>query len=121
MLSDMSKLLGAITFVAVPCLAILAYRGWAKSVRQKLPHWRNALGIMSIVLTSLSWSSLAILPLLGRIDVSTGFFSVDWISPIAFLTVAGTFLAFALKGASRIEAIVASLLMVAAWGMSVVS
>jgi hypothetical protein len=44
---DASKILGVLTFVAVPCLAILAYRGWAKSLRQELPQWRNALGLAS--------------------------------------------------------------------------
>ena len=114
------KILGVFTFVAVPCLAILAYRGWTKSLRHDLPSWRSALGIVSIVVTFLSWSSLAILPLLDRIGVNTGFFSPDWTAPIALLVLAGTTLAFALRGASRIEAIVAGLLMVTAWLTSVV-
>jgi hypothetical protein len=54
---DVRKILGVLTFVAVPCLAILAYRGWARSLRQELPHWRNALGLASIVVTFLSWFS----------------------------------------------------------------
>ena len=117
----LSLCLEGITFVAVPCLTVLAYRGWTKGLRQGLPLWRSALGIISIVITLLSWSSLAILPLLDRIGVNTGFFSVDWTTPIALLVLVGTSLAFALKGASRIEAIVAGLLMVAAWMTSVVS
>jgi len=60
------------------------------------------------------------LPLLDRVGVNTGFFSVDWIPPIALLVLTGTSLAFALRGASRIEAIVAGLLMAAAWMTSVV-
>jgi hypothetical protein len=63
---------------------------------------------------------LAILPLLDRIGVNTGFFSADWNTPIALLVLVGTSLAFALRSASRAEAIVAGLLMVAAWMASVV-
>ena len=121
----MRRILGVLTFVAVPCLAILAYRGWARSLRQELPHWRSALGLASIVVTFLSWSSLsmsALLVLLERIGFNTNFFSFspDWIPPIALLVLAGTSLAIALRGASRIEAIVAGLMMVVAWIMSVV-
>ena len=118
---DVSKILGVLTFVTVPCLAILAYRGWAKSLRQQLPRWRNALGLASMVVTLLSWFGLAILALSALMDLNANFFSPDWMPPIAFLTVAGTSLAFALRGSSRIEAIVAGLLMVAAWIGSVVS
>jgi hypothetical protein len=118
---DVSKILGGVTFIAVPCLAILTYRGWTEGLRHELPRWRSALGITSIVITFLSWSSLAILPLLDRIGINTGFFSVDWTTPIALLVLAGTSMAFALRGAPRIEAIVAGLLMVAAWTTSVVT
>lgn len=110
-----------VTFVAVPTLATLAYRTWKKQLRDQLAHWRSALGITSIVVTFLSWASLAILALLARLDINTDFFSVDWTGPIALLVLAGTSLALALRGSSRIEAIVAGLLMVGAWIESVVS
>jgi hypothetical protein len=118
--------LEGITFLAVPCLTVLAYRGWAKGLRQGLPRWRNALGMTSIVVTFLSWfglSMFALFVLLDRIGLNTNFFSFlpDWMPAIALLVLAGTSLAFALKGASRIEAIVAGLLMVTAWMTSVVS
>jgi hypothetical protein len=118
--------LEGISFLAVPCLTVLAYRGWTKGLRQGLPRWRNALGMASIVVTFLSWfglSMFALFVLLDRIGLKTNFFSFspDWMPAIALLVLAGTSLAFALKGASRIEAIVAGLLMVAAWMTSVVS
>src|SRR2546428_13071926 len=115
---------GGVAFVAVPGLAILAYRGWTQGLRQELPRWRSALGPASILVTFLSWFGLAILALSALMDLNANFFnffSPDWIPPIALLTVVGTSLAFALRGASRIEAIVAGLLMVAAWLTSVVS
>jgi hypothetical protein len=115
--------LEGVTFLAVPCLTVLAYRGWTKGLRKGLPRWRNALGMTSIVVTFLSWFSLSMFALLALLDLNTNFFSFspDWMPAIALLVLAGTSLACALKGASRIEAIVAGLLMVAAWMTSVVS
>ena len=118
--------LEGVTFLAVPCLTVLAYRGWTKGLRQGLPRWRNALGMTSIVVTFLSWSGFsmfALLALLDRMGINSNLFSFspDWVTAIALLVLAGTSLAFALKGATRIEAIVAGLLMVAAWMTSVVS
>ena len=118
--------LEGVTFLAVPCLTVLAYRGWTKGLRQGLPRWRNALGMASIIVTFLSWfglSMFALLALLDRMGLNANFFSfsLDWMPAIALLALAGTSLAFALRGASRIEAIVAGLLMVAAWMTSVVS
>ena len=116
---DVSKILGSVTIVAIPCLAILAYRGWIKGLRHELPHWRSGLGIASIVVTFLSWASTCILLLIDRIGINTDFLSVDWTTPIALLALAGTSLAIALKGASRIEAIVAGILMAAGAAMVV--
>jgi hypothetical protein len=115
------KILAGVTFVAVPCLTILAYRGWTKRLRHELPRWRSALGLASLVVTLLSWFCLAILALSALMDLNAGSSTPDWVGPIALVLIVGTSLAFALKGASRIEAIVAGLLMVAAWMTSVVS
>jgi hypothetical protein len=112
MLFDVSKALGGITFVAIPCLTILAYRGWTTNLRQMLPQWRSALGVTSITLTFLCWSILAILFLADRLGVNSHLFDW-WITAIALLALLGTCLAFALRGASRIAAIAAGLLMIA--------
>jgi hypothetical protein len=101
-----SRTLGILIFIAIPSLAILSYRGWTKGLRQELPQWRNALGLTSILITFLSWCGTATLLLLGSI-------SDNWIVSIALLALTGTVLAFALRGASRIEAIAASFLMIA--------
>jgi hypothetical protein len=74
-----------------------------------------------MVVTLLSWFGLAILALSALMDLNAGSYSPDWVGPIALVLIAGTALAFALRGASRIEAFVAGLLMVAAWMTSVVS
>jgi len=99
--------LGTVAFFVAPILTLLALRAWAKCWRQELPRWRNALGLTSIVVTLLGWLILLLLPLADRIGLKTNFFSPGWVPPIAFLVLAGTCLAFALRGASRIEAIVA--------------
>lgn len=101
-----SRTLGIVIFIAIPSLAILSYRGWTKGLRQKLPQWRSALGVTSIVITFVSWFGAAILLLLGSL-------SDKWELPLALLALAGTILAFTLKGASRIEAIAAGVLMFA--------
>ena|SRR5216684_2587596 len=105
--SIIAAVLGSVPFLVVPVLTLLALRGWAKRWGQELPRWRGALGLTSIVVTLLGWLILLLLPLADRIGLKTNSFSPDWVPPIAFLVLAGTCLAFALRGASRIEAIVA--------------
>jgi hypothetical protein len=41
--------------VAIPALVVLAYTYWAKITRRDLPHWRNALGLISILVISVDW------------------------------------------------------------------
>src|SRR6266478_8815627 len=83
-----------------------AILGVHPSLRQKLPQWRSALGVTSIVITFLSWFGTAIL-------LSLGSLSDNWEWPLALLALAGTILGFALRGASRMEAIAAGFLMFA--------
>ena len=119
----LSEVTDITALVAVPCLTFMAYRSWAKLCRQELPRWRSALGMTSIGVTLMSWVSLVILALLAlspRTGFKANFFSPDWMPPIALLNLAGASLAFALRGASRIEAIAAGLLMLTAWLTSVV-
>lgn len=113
--------LGGIAFVAVPCLVLLAYGTWTQGLRGQLPQWRSYLGLASIVVTLLNWFGLAVLALSVLMNVNTNYFSPDWIHRIALLTFAGTFLGFALKGASRIEAVAAGLFVVTAWVTSLAS
>ena len=101
-----SRTLGILIFIAIPSLAILSYRSWTKGLRQELTHWRSALGLTSILITFFSWGGTGTLLLRGS-------FSDNWIVLIALLSLTGTVLAFALRGASRIEAIAASFLMFA--------
>jgi len=100
------KTLGLVAFTAIPLLAILSYRGWVKRLRKGLPQWRSSLGLTSIVLSFLGWSASTVLLLLGSS-------SDNWIQALAILALTGTVLGFAFRGASRIEAIAAGLLLFA--------
>jgi len=41
--------------VTIPVLVLLAYIYWAKITRRTLPHWRNALGQISMLVVSADW------------------------------------------------------------------
>jgi hypothetical protein len=43
--------------LAVPFLVVTAAKNWTKTLRMKLPAWRNGLALTSIVLVSLIWLS----------------------------------------------------------------
>jgi hypothetical protein len=75
---------------------------------------RSTLGMASIALTFVSWLSLGTLAVLVRMGINTNLFSADGMPRIALLVFFGTCFGFALRGTSRIEAILAGLLMVAA-------
>ncbi len=40
---------------ATPALVGLASVRWTKGIRQEMPHWRNGMGLASIVITSAFW------------------------------------------------------------------
>ena len=119
--SSISAVFNGVIFLSMPILTALAIRGWTRRWRQELPRWRSTLGLASMVVTLLSWFGLAFLALSVIMDLNAGSYSSDLGGLIALAVIAGTSLAFALRGASRIEALVAGLLMVAAWLTSVVS
>jgi hypothetical protein len=103
--------------LAIPVLSVLAYRGWAKHARKDLARWRSVVGILSIVIASLSWLALVfpvVLDLMG-FDAKIIVMTSTRASIILLLAIAGTPLAFALRGASRIQALLAALLIVALW------
>jgi hypothetical protein len=99
-----SRILAIAITLAIPSLDILSYLGWRKSLRRELPRWRSTLGLASIVITFLSWYG-------AMIVVLAGMASEGWVELLALLALAGIILALTLKGASRMEAIAAGLLM----------
>ena len=101
--------------LAVPLLTLLAYRGWVHRLRHKLPRWRSALGVTSIVATLLSWL-LLINPLLAplfRMKSYPESLAEIVIPGVPASLLLGLTLGFALRGSSRVQVLLAGLLMVA--------
>lgn len=72
----------------------------------------------SILLTFIDWLSLVFLSLTLLIGSPANFFTANWTAVNDLIAVLGTSLAFALKGASRIQAFVAGFLLVTVWSLS---
>jgi hypothetical protein len=109
-------LIGAVSLP--PVLATLAIRGWARSFRKDLPRWRNAIAITSIGLTFLNWLAFLFLAFTLLLGSRATFFSAGWTGINILLATAGTLLSLALKGTSRPQVLVAGLLMVSMWVIS---
>jgi hypothetical protein len=103
--------------VSTPSLTILAFLGWAKDARRKLPRWRAALSLTSVLLTSLNWIALMSMIIIGktRMPVSVHLDLNVW-APISIVAgvLAATF-GVALKGAARVQAVIGGFLMGAIW------
>jgi len=41
--------------LAIPVLLLFAYVYWAKMTRRTLPHWRNALGLVAMLVVTSEW------------------------------------------------------------------
>jgi hypothetical protein len=108
----LTQILGIVAFVAIPCLTIISLRQWGKRWRQELPLWRSVIGVTSLGVILLCWSRILIFALVNFLGVHlrpSGSSNSETMLTVAALT--GTLMAFALKGASRIEAIAASVLL----------
>src|SRR3989442_153788 len=115
--------LGAIAvLLAIPVFTVLAWRGWAKRVRKELPRWRSVIGVISILITFLSWLAFVGPFLLMGLDSHTvNNLNFDiWLSVILLMLFIGISLALALRGTSRVQTLLAGLLMVALWFASIV-
>ena len=120
---DMIYRLGAIAvLLAIPVFTVLAWRGWAKRVRKELPRWRSVIGVISILITFLSWLAFVGPFLLMGLDSHTvNNLNFDiWLSVILLMLFIGISLALALRGTSRVQTLLAGLLMVALWFASIV-
>jgi hypothetical protein len=104
----------------VPIFAILAIRMLVKAKQFALSKWRIGLGLASIALTLLCWITIILLPTLERLRVSTDFFKVSWVGILMLLALLSMLLSVALKGKSRIYALLASSLIFCAWTISIV-
>jgi hypothetical protein len=114
-----------ITFLTTPCLCMLAYRAWTKSIRQSLSQTRSALGITSVALTSLNWLALMCFIAIEKARLHSGFgayiksqiaMNQDTFVSVSFLlSVIAVILGVALQKSARIQAVAAGLLLVAFW------
>ncbi len=103
--------LGVATFLAVPLLTAVAYRGWAKQWRSELPLWRNLLGAWSIAFTLINWLAFAYLAFAIFTRRHTDFFTDLWTVVAVLVSLAAVVLSLALKGRPRICAFLAACLM----------
>ena len=56
LISDMtSSPVALLCCLAIPVLSLLAYAYWAKMTRRTLLHWRNALGLVAMLVVSSEW------------------------------------------------------------------
>jgi hypothetical protein len=104
----------------VPIFAVLAIRMLVKAKQFALSKWRIGLGLASIALTLLCWITIILLPTLERLGVSTNFFKVSWVDILMLLALLSMLLSVALKGKSRIYALLASSLIFCAWTISII-
>ena len=113
-------LLALAAFVAVPCLSVLAYRGWIRFDGKEMPNWRRVLGLLSITVTSLNWVLFLAITFLPVIQVHTVLPWSDLDGVFALLSLLSIGLCFALKRTPRIQVLIASGLMTGLWLTSVV-
>jgi len=100
--------------LAVPFLLLLGCATWVKTTRERLPIWRNGLGLSSIVLLSSVW----MVDLAGRLasalhPYQSTFFNLDWLATILYSTLVAALLAIALKGTARLLIFSAAILLFA--------
>lgn len=114
--NDIQNVLSIFMILATPCLTFLAYRGWAKCPANELPRWRRALGLMSILLISISW--LGFVGFFLLISLFRAHLSGDIsVFVLTFTLLMGMLSAFALRTPSRPKALCAGLLMtLVLWG-----
>jgi hypothetical protein len=112
-----------ICFVTVPVLLFLAWKGWAKGVRAELPPWRNGLCISALLLLLLNWLGAAVLevpvfvnPRMPRpADLMQVMLTLS--HPLGIVVLV---LAFAFRRVSRVQTVVAALLMLVSWPLGYV-
>jgi len=105
--------------LAVPCLLLLACRGWFRDLRRELPVWRSILTAISAISILFAWFWLdgtAILWYWGiRLQLD------PYYSPSVPFALAGILSAFALRRIYRLQMLLAGVIMVAQWRLSYVT
>jgi len=107
--------------IATPFFSVLAYRGWLEHARQEPLRWRSILGLASILLTFMAWLISVLLLLAAQIGIQVRTYLYSWPAISILIAIVGASLGFVLKGAARIQAIVAGSLMAAIWIIEIVT
>ncbi len=125
MYTTIYKTYAVLALLTTPCLCMLAYRTWTMSIRHSLSRTRSALGITSVVLTSLNWLALMGFLAIEKARLRSGFGAYiksqiamiqdTFVSVSFLLLIVAVILGFALQKSARIQAVGAGLLMVAFW------
>ncbi len=98
--------------LAVPLLLLLGCATWVKTTRERLPIWRNGLGLSSIVLLSCVWMvDLAARLASALHPYQSTFFNLDWLATLLYSSMIAALLAIALKGTARLLICSAALLL----------
>jgi hypothetical protein len=58
--------------LTIPVLVLLAYVYWAKMTRRTLPHWRNALGLFSMLVLCSWWLLHTLMWIFYSVGVGSG-------------------------------------------------
>src|SRR5258706_13881857 len=107
-----------ICFVTVPVMLFLAWNGWAKGVRAELPPWRNGLCILALLLLLLNWLGTAVLEAPVFVNPRTPR-PADLMQVMLTLShplaIVALVFAFAFRRVSRVQTVVAALLMLVSW------
>ena len=104
-----------IVILAPLCLIVMAYRGWTKRKQSELPFWRNLLGVSSIVVSIISWFAFAYLVLALSTGNRADFVTGAWLAVIGLASLGAISSGLALKGGSRLFAVLAACLLSALW------
>lgn len=97
--------------IAVPCLSLSAFRRWKSHSQSPVAAWRRGLGLISLLALLLSWFGMTVplfLALFAKIELSPDY----WLPLELSLIFVGIASALALRGTTRILALVAGLLLV---------
>jgi hypothetical protein len=106
----MKQIVAYLIFVIILTLSLLAFLGWKRQKREGLPKWRQIAGISSITIVFLDCLGVVFL-ILSSGSSNFDSFAEFLAGALPISSLASFLLALALKGAPRVEALVASLVM----------
>jgi hypothetical protein len=105
-----------LSYLAVPCLLVMAYRDVKKHLPEYLSNWRSSLGLTSILVITADWCSIILLIVVDRANFQWAKpIDVNWFGYLSLAPIVALLLALALDGRARFWTIAASLSMALCW------